>query len=130
MAGKIASDIIQTMASEKCASCKDAEPFTQAEASKRLEGLAGWSLRLGSIQKEFRFKSYLSGLEFAYSLGRIAEEEDHHPDMLVAWRRVGVTLSTHSIKGLSRNDFIMAAKAELAYRTILHSEHENRRIDS
>ena len=68
-----------------------------------------------SILKEFRFKSYVAGLEFAYSLGKIAELENHHPDLLVGWRRVKVMLSTHAIKGLSQNDFIMAARSELEY---------------
>ena len=53
--------------------------------------------------------------------GRIAELEDHHPDMLVGWRRVTVILSTHAIKGLSVNDFIMAAKSELEYSKVTGS---------
>jgi 4a-hydroxytetrahydrobiopterin dehydratase len=80
-----------------------------------LKDLPGWTLGEGLIEKEFRFKSYLSGLDFAYAVGRAAEVENHHPDMIVGWRRVKVILSTHTIKGLSRNDFIMAAKSELEY---------------
>jgi len=109
------SDGIRRLASEKCVACNDAKPFTVAEASERLKDLPGWSLQRGLIQKEFRFKSYLAGLDFAYSLGKIAELENHHPDLFIGWRRVKVVLSTHAIKGLSQNDFIMAAKAELAY---------------
>ncbi|SRR6266566_5033903 len=109
------SDAIRLMASRKCGPCKDAVPFSVDEASERLKELPGWVLQSGSLKKEFWFKSYLTGLEFACSLGRIAELEDHHPEMLVGWRRVRVTFSTHAIKGLSQNDFIMAAKAELAY---------------
>ncbi len=52
------------------------------------------------------------------SIGKIAELEDHHPDLFVGWRRVRVELSTHAIKGLSQNDFIMAAKSELEYSKI------------
>ena len=81
-----------------------------------MQELPGWALRAGSIEKEFRFKSFLAGLDFAYDLGRIAEEQDHHPDIVVRWRRVKLTFSTHIIKGLSMNDFIMAAKAELEYQ--------------
>ncbi len=80
-----------------------------------MKDFLGWSLQSGSIQKEFRFKTYLPGLQFAYALGRIAESENHHPDMMVSWRRVRVSLSTHAIKGLSRNDLIIAARAELEY---------------
>ena len=115
MAEDTINDTVRMIASRKCVSCKDAIPFTVEEASERLEELPGWSLQSGSIQKEFRFKSYLDGLEFAYSLGKIAELEDHHPDLFIGWRRVKVEWSTHAIKGLSQNDFIMAAKSEIEY---------------
>ena len=115
MARERITDTVRMIASMKCVSCKDAAPFTVGEASERLEELPGWSLHSGSIQKEFHFKSYLDGLEFAYSLGRIAELENHHPDLSIGWRRVKVEWSTHAIKGLSQNDFIMASKTELEY---------------
>jgi 4a-hydroxytetrahydrobiopterin dehydratase len=108
-------ETIRRLASGKCVSCNDATPFTVDEANTRLQDLPGWILQSGSIQKEFRFKSYCAGLDFAYSLGKIAEQENHHPDIFVGWRRVKVTWSTHSIKGLSQNDFVMAAKSELEY---------------
>jgi 4a-hydroxytetrahydrobiopterin dehydratase len=90
--------------------------MTRQEAERLLKGLTGWALRNNAIEKEFNFKSYLNGLDFAYSVGKIAEEQDHHPDILIKWRRVKLTLSTHSVKGLSENDFIVAAKSELKYR--------------
>ncbi len=89
-------------------------PRREAELIMRV--LPEWTLADGSIEKEFRFKSYLDGLDFAYSVGKIAEEQDHHPDILIKWRRVKLTLSTHSVKGLSENDFIVAAKSELKHR--------------
>jgi 4a-hydroxytetrahydrobiopterin dehydratase len=95
---------------------KGIPPMARREAEQLLQVLKGWSLTDGSIEKEFPFKSYLNGLDFAYSVGKIAEEQDHHPDILIKWRRVKLTLSTHSVKGLSENDFILAAKAELKYR--------------
>jgi len=110
-----ASGAVRRLALGKCAPCNDAKPFTVEEASERLKDLPGWVIQSGSIQKQFRFKSYLAGLEFAYSLGKIAEQENHHPDIFIGWRRIKVVLSTHAIGGLSQNDFIMAAKADLAY---------------
>ncbi len=89
--------------------------MTRSEIEHALRGLAGWTLGGDSIEREFRFKSYLGGLDFAYAVGKMAEEQDHHPDVLIGWRRVKLTLSTHSIKGLSQNDFIIAAKVELEY---------------
>jgi 4a-hydroxytetrahydrobiopterin dehydratase len=80
-----------------------------------LRPLSGWVNLDGKIKKEFRFKSYLAGLEFAYSLGKIAESENHHPDLYIGWRRVTVEWSTHAIEGLSPNDFIMAAKSDTEY---------------
>src|SRR5438309_10239732 len=106
---------IRRLASGKCVPCNNAKPFTVEEATERLKDLPGWILQSGAIQREFRFKSYLAGLDFAYSLGRIAELENHHPDLFIGWRRVKVVLSTHAIKGLSQNDFVMAAKSELEY---------------
>ncbi|HEV2119226.1 MAG TPA: 4a-hydroxytetrahydrobiopterin dehydratase [Candidatus Bathyarchaeia archaeon] len=90
--------------------------MTKDEVGRYLLDLPGWIMIESSIEKEFTFKSYLRGLDFAYSVGKIAEEQDHHPDILIKWRRVKLTLSTHSVKGLSENDFIVAAKSELKYR--------------
>jgi 4a-hydroxytetrahydrobiopterin dehydratase len=111
------SDIetIRLLASGRVVPCNDAKPFTVEEANARLKDLPGWLLQSDSIQKEFRFKSYLAGLDFAYSLGKIAEQQNHHPDLFIGWRRVKVVLSTHAIKGLSQNDFVMAAKSQLEY---------------
>ncbi len=115
MENRSLSEQIHRLASGKCVPCIDAEPFAVDKASERVKDLPGWVLQSGSIQKEFRFKSYLGGLEFAYSLGKIAELENHHPDLSIGWRRVKVVLSTHAIRGLSQNDFVMAAKSELEY---------------
>src|SRR2546426_10113899 len=90
--------------------------MAKVEAQKYLLGLPGWLLSDNRIEKEYKFKTYLEGLEFADKIGHIAEEQDHHPDILVGWRRGKLILTTHSIKGLSENDFIKAAKAEENYR--------------
>jgi len=112
--GSAAKGILR-LASVKCVPCNNAKPFSVEEAAERLKDLPGWIILSGVIQREFRFKSYLAGLDFAYSLGRIAELENHHPDLFIGWRRVKVVFSTHAIKGLSQNDFVMAAKSELEY---------------
>jgi 4a-hydroxytetrahydrobiopterin dehydratase len=107
---------IEELASKTSVERKGIPPMVRREAESLLQVLPGWVLVHGSIEKEFHFKSYLDGLEFAYSVGKIAEEQDHHPDILIKWRRVRLTLSTHSVKGLSENDFIVAARSELKYR--------------
>ncbi len=95
---------------------KGIPPMARRKVEQLLQVLPGWILTDGSIEKEFHFNSYLDGLGFACSVGKIAEEQDHHPEILIKWRRVKLTLSTHSVKGLSENDFIVAAKSELKYR--------------
>jgi 4a-hydroxytetrahydrobiopterin dehydratase len=112
------SQELRALASKNCVPCSGIDPLSEAEAQKFLRDLPGWSMDPGRIWREFRFKSYLDGLEFAHNVGLIAESEDHHPNIWVGWRRVKLTFSTHSIKGLSQNDFIMAAKAELEYSKI------------
>jgi 4a-hydroxytetrahydrobiopterin dehydratase len=107
---------IEELAAKTCHERKGIPPMTRQEAERYLRDLVGWMMIDGSIEKEFRFKSYLEGLDFAHSVGKIAEEQDHHPDILIKWRCVKLTLSTHSVNGLSENDFIMAAKSELKYR--------------
>lgn len=93
--------------------------MSREEADKYLKELQSWSLVENRIEKEFKFPSYLNGLEFAYGIGKIAEQEQHHPDILIKWRKVKITLTTHAIKGLSENDFIMAAKADAKYAKFL-----------
>jgi 4a-hydroxytetrahydrobiopterin dehydratase len=108
---------LTSLALRKCIPCDGkTQPITKEDAQKYLQGLPGWTLDDNQIDKEFKFKAYLDGVEFACSLGKTAEKEDHHPDILIKWRRV--TLTTHAIKGLSENDFIMAAKAEEIYRKL------------
>lgn len=78
--------------------------------------LSGWSLAKGSagpqIEKEYRFPDFQKALDFVNRLGAVAEAEGHHPDVYLTWGKVRVALSTHSIGGLSENDFILAAKAD------------------
>ncbi len=107
---------LEELASKASVERRGVPPMTAREAGSLLRVLKGWNLVDGSIEKEFQFKSYLGGLDFAYSVGKIAEEQNHHPDILIKWRRVKLTLSTHSVKGLSENDFIVAAKSEIKYR--------------
>ena len=104
---------MSNLANKRCIPFDSNTPPMSAEnARKYLKEIPGWALDADSIVKEFKFRSYLKGLEFACSLGKVAEEQNHHPDMVIRWRKVRVTLTTHDIKGLSENDFIMAAKAD------------------
>ena len=108
---------LSVLVNKRCVPCDgNTSPMSREDAQKYLKEIPGWALTGDSIVREFRFRSYLKGLEFSYSLGKVAEEQGHHPDILIGWRRVRVTLTTHDIKGLSENDFIMAAKAEKIFK--------------
>lgn len=65
------------------------------------------------LERTFKFRDFSSALIFVNKIGALAEEEGHHPDLELSWGRVAVKLMTHKIKGLSYNDFIMAAKIDL-----------------
>ena len=110
---------MSTLARRKCVTYDSkTPPMPKEDAQEYLKKIPGWTLADDHIVREFKFNSYLDGLDFAYSLGKTAEEEDHHPDILITWKRVRVTLTTHDVKGLSENDFIMAAKTEEIYRKL------------
>jgi 4a-hydroxytetrahydrobiopterin dehydratase len=68
------------------------------------------------LERQFKLKNFAQALEFTNRVGEIAEAEDHHPALLTEWGQVTVTWWTHKIKGLHRNDFIMAAKTDELYR--------------
>jgi 4a-hydroxytetrahydrobiopterin dehydratase len=99
-----------------CASCEKGVPaLSQVEAQALLAGLPQWRLTADGnrIRREWRVKDFATALDFFGQIGRIAEAEDHHPDLhLVKYRDVSVELSTHALGGLSENDFILAAKID------------------
>jgi 4a-hydroxytetrahydrobiopterin dehydratase len=68
------------------------------------------------LQREYRFRSYLAGVEWVRTIAQLADQEDHHPDILLRYKRVRVELWTHTVRGLSENDFILAAKFDQAYQ--------------
>ncbi|HXO19158.1 MAG TPA: 4a-hydroxytetrahydrobiopterin dehydratase [Thermoanaerobaculia bacterium] len=101
------------LAAAKCVPCeKGTPPLREDEVKALLAQLPGWQVVDGELRKEYRFPDFRQALDFVNRLGEVAEGEGHHPDIALGWGRVGVALSTHSIGGLSRNDFIVAAKAD------------------
>ena len=77
-----------------------------------LAQMSGWHLASGAIEKTFAFKGWLETVAFVDALAWMCHVEDHHPDLHVAFGRCTVRFSTHSAGGISRNDFICAAKAD------------------
>lgn len=103
------------LAKEKCVPCRGGVPALQGEELRELEKQlgGGWHVVDGHhLEKEFTFPDFVQALAFTNSIGAIAEEEGHHPDIYLAWGKVRVTTWTHKIDGLTRSDFILAAKIE------------------
>ncbi|MCP6720059.1 MAG: 4a-hydroxytetrahydrobiopterin dehydratase [Patescibacteria group bacterium] len=99
--------------SKKCVACEGGvEPFTSSQAEEYLREVSGWKLNSDSkgIEREFKFKDFKESISFINRVAEVAESEGHHPDIHVSYNRVHIELSTHSIRGLSENDFILAAK--------------------
>jgi 4a-hydroxytetrahydrobiopterin dehydratase len=82
------------------------------EAKERLKGLTGWRLEGDAIWKQYTFADFPSAIAFVNRLAPVAEAADHHPDILVNYKRVTLTYSTHSEGGLSPKDFEGAAAAD------------------
>jgi len=104
------------LAQEACEACTGSTPVvTGAELEGLRSELHGdWRLDEDghSIRRGFRFHDFAEAFAFAVRIAFIAEEEGHHPDITVGWGRCTVVLTTHAVKGLTRNDFIVAAKVD------------------
>jgi 4a-hydroxytetrahydrobiopterin dehydratase len=96
------------------------KPGTPALAAEKISeysgALPGWIVKDGTISKTFNFKNYYETMAFVNAIAWVAHHEDHHPDLEVGYNRCKVTYSTHSVGGLSENDFICAAKVERLMR--------------
>jgi 4a-hydroxytetrahydrobiopterin dehydratase len=105
----------------KCEACNAASPrVTDEEAAEYQRQLPDWVIvendGVRQLERVFKFKNFVDALAFTNKVGVIAEEEGHHPAILTEWGRVRVAWWTHAIGGLHRNDFIMAAKTDQAFR--------------
>jgi 4a-hydroxytetrahydrobiopterin dehydratase len=100
-----------------CIPCREGAPtLTAAEAAVLLPQVPAWRIvEVGGVprlQREFDFKDFRTAMEFTLQVGELAEREQHHPDIHLAWGKVMVEIWTHKIRGLHQNDFILAAKID------------------
>jgi len=107
----------------RCVACRsDAPTVTEAEIAELHPQISEWEIveqdGVKKLTRVFRFDDFAQALAFTTALGQLAEEEDHHPALLTEWGQATVTWWTHKIKGLHRNDFVMAAKADDLYRRL------------
>ncbi|HET6517296.1 MAG TPA: 4a-hydroxytetrahydrobiopterin dehydratase [Nitrosopumilaceae archaeon] len=99
------------LSEKKCIPCESGgEPLSENEAKKYLEQTPSWKLNGKKIQREFVFKNFEESMKFVNKVAKIAESEGHHPDIHIHWNKVLLELWTHSMNGLSENDFIVASK--------------------
>lgn len=100
-----------------CVPCRGGvPPLTKDEIAKFLPRVPGWQViekdGIARLAREFKLKDFRAALDFANRVGELAEREQHHPDLHVAWGKVVVETWTHKIRGLHPNDFILAAKID------------------
>jgi 4a-hydroxytetrahydrobiopterin dehydratase len=102
------------LASKHCIPCRGGVPPLAGKDLERLaEQVPGWRVVDGHhITKTFKFPDFRQALAFVNKVGNVAEEEGHHPDILLSWGKAEVTTWTHAINGLTESDFILAAKID------------------
>jgi 4a-hydroxytetrahydrobiopterin dehydratase len=112
---------IPTLRQLKCVACRrDAPTVTDGEIAEIHPQVPGWEIveldGIKRLRRGFSLDDFAQALEFANKVGERAEEEGHHPALLTEWGRTTVTWWTHKIRGLHRNDFVMAAKRDVLYQ--------------
>jgi len=103
---------------KKCVPCEGGViPFDISEIHKYQKKVDGWNItenkdKIFFLFKKFKFDTFIKSQSFVNEVGKISEEEGHHPDISFGWGYVEIKITTHAIKGLSENDFILAAKID------------------
>ena len=105
----------QQLLSKKSRPMEGERGYSDAEIRAQLEALPGWAHDSGALQRSFAFRDYYDTLAFVNALAWMIHREDHHPDLLVGYNRCTVRWNTHSVNGISGNDFICAAKTDAVY---------------
>lgn len=104
----------EQLADQKCVPCRGGmPPLRGAELNKLHHHVPKWIVeKEHHIHRVFEFPDFRQALNFVNQVGELAEEQGHHPDILLAWGKAEITLWTHKIDGLSESDFVMAAKID------------------
>ena len=106
------------LAERECIPCKGGvPPLAGAELTRLLAELSdGWEVvEEHHLEREYSFANFVEALAFTNRVGEMAEAQNHHPDLFLAWGKVGVTIWTHKIDGLTESDFVFAAKCDKLY---------------
>ena len=103
------------LAAKQCVPCRGGVPPLAGDELETLHARLGrdWEVVDGHhLERTYRFDDFRQALDFTVRVGEMAEDQDHHPDIFLAWGRVKVTIWTHKIDGLTESDFVFAAKAD------------------
>lgn len=115
---------VDQLVAKKCLPCEGGvDPCSLDEARSQLQSLPQWHLTHDGqrIRRDWKMKNFMAALDFFQRVAALAEDEGHHPDLhLEGYRNVGIELWTHSIGGLSENDFILAAKIDELDAPVAH----------
>ena len=112
------SNIMSDLLNKKCVPCEGGvTAFDISEIHKYQKKVDGWDVVKNDkdiyfLEKKFNFKNFLESQKFVNLVGKVSEEEGHHPDIMFGWGYAKVSITTHAISGLSENDFILAAKID------------------
>jgi len=103
------------LAQKECVPCKGGVPPLKGDGLARFATQLGGDWRVINehhLEKEYKFQNFRQALDFTNKVGELAERQNHHPDIYLAWGKVKLTLWTHKIDGLTESDFVFAAKVE------------------
>ena len=106
------------LSEKKCVPCEGGVPALDiSEIHKYQKKIDGWDViknekNIYFLEKKFTFQNFVESQKFVNEVGRISEEEGHHPEILFGWGYAKINISTHAIEGLSENDFILASKID------------------
>ncbi|ABR50344.1 transcriptional coactivator/pterin dehydratase [Alkaliphilus metalliredigens QYMF] len=106
---------MNNLAEKKCIPCSLGTPPLSSDEIKRYISQLHEEWKVINdhhLEREFKFKNFKEALSYTNVIGQLAEKEGHHPDMLLSWGKVKITLFTHKIDGLSESDFVFAAKVD------------------
>jgi len=108
------------LSDEKCEACRaNAPKVSEEELPELIRAIPDWTIEVRQgvmqLEREFGFKNFAEAIAFTDRVAALAEGEGHHPALLTEWGKTRVTWWSHKIKGLHRNDFIMAAKTDRLY---------------
>ncbi len=104
----------EQLAEKTCVPCRGGVPPLKGKELEKLHtNVPQWKIvDQHQIRREFKFPDFKQALDFVNRVGALAEEQGHHPDILLTWGKAEITLWTHKIDGLTESDFIMAAKID------------------